>query len=133
MGWEAESRMSEHSNNRKLTPTERHLVDWMLRNGLLEAREFLPQLDSATVTTWRCPCGCASINFSIEGEAEPTGGLRILADFLFGSDDDQNGVFLFQQDGILSGIEVYGLSGDASQTLPVPEELRPFSTGCSSA
>ena len=132
MDWADESKMSEHSDNRELTPTERHLVDWMLKNGLPEARVFLPQLDFARVTSWHCPCGCACINFSIEGQAAPTGGLRILSDFLWGSDDDLNGIFLFQKDGILSGIEVYGLSGDAPQTLPVPEELRPFSTGYSS-
>lgn len=73
-----------------------------------------------------CPCGCASIDFKIEGLELPTGGLGILGDFLFGKGDELAGVFVFEQEGILAGIEVYGLGGDAPKNLPNPSELRPF-------
>jgi hypothetical protein len=112
--------------NRRLTPAEDQLVRCMLANGSLEARTFLPQLDNARVTPYRCPCGCASINLSIDGFPEPSGGLHILADFVFGTDNDLSGIFVFERDSVLAGLEVYGLAGDAPKTLPSPGSLRPF-------
>ncbi len=99
---------------------------------LEHAPSFLPQLELARATSWKCRCGCASIDFLIEGQPEPTGGMNILSDFLFNSDDVLSGIILFAQSGILSGIEVYGLSGEVPQSLPTPEQLRPFSTGSTS-
>jgi len=51
------------SQNRPLTAPEQRLVRWMLEHGKPEGEGFLEQLDSVKVTPWRCPCGCASINF----------------------------------------------------------------------
>ncbi|HEY3762445.1 MAG TPA: hypothetical protein VGN23_11925 [Verrucomicrobiae bacterium] len=113
--------------NRPLTAAEKNLVRWMLEYGEPEARDFVPQLEKAQVMDWVCPCGCASIRFSIEGFPEPSGGLHPLADFTFGSDQDYSGIFVYEQDGVLSGVEVYGLAGDAPKVLPSPEALRPFS------
>lgn len=53
--------------NRSLSASEYALARWMLENGTPEALAFLKQLDDADVTPWRCPCGCASINFQIKG------------------------------------------------------------------
>lgn len=111
--------------DRELTADERELTRWMLENGTLEASEFLEQLKHARVCSV-CPCGCASVNFKIEGMEEPTGGLRILGDFIFGEGEELAGVFVFEQDRILAGIEVYGLAGDAPRHLPLSSELRPF-------
>jgi hypothetical protein len=113
--------------DRALSPNEEQLVRWMLEHGEPSARTFLPQLEKATATDWRCPCGCASVNFSIDGLPEPTGQFHIVADFIFGADDDLSGAFVFEKGGILAGLEVYGLGGDAPQMLPLPESLRPFS------
>jgi hypothetical protein len=79
--------------NRALTPIEEQLIRWMLDHGKAAARAFLPQLEKAHVTPFRCPCGCASINLSIEGLPEPSGGLHILADFIFGADEELSGIF----------------------------------------
>jgi hypothetical protein len=49
-----------------------------------------------------------------------------LADFVFGTDADLSGVFVFEKSGILAGLEVYGLATEAPKTLPLPEALRPF-------
>jgi len=108
--------------NRPLTDTERRLVRWMLENGTAEAKDFLPQLELAEVTPWRCPCGCASINFQIKGYAIAPPGVHVLGDFLFG---ESNGVFIYESDGILSGLEVVGYAGTAPNSLPAPESLRP--------
>jgi hypothetical protein len=52
--------------------------------------------------------------------------MHIVADFIFGPDDQPSGVFIFQKGGVLVGLEVYGLAGDAPKLLPVSEVLRPF-------
>ena len=119
--------MSTVSTNRPLTAAEEHLIRWMLEHGEPEVRAFLPQLEKAQATAWRCPCGCASINLSVEGFPEPSGGLHPIADFVFGTDEDLSGIFVFEQSGVLAGLEVYGLAGDAPKSLPSPESLRPFS------
>lgn len=111
--------------NREPTEHERRLVRWMLEHGNPGAVAFLPQLDEAEVTPWRCPCGCASINFQIRGRPEAPPGVHEIADFVFGEGDTLSGIFVFEKDGTLSGLEVYGLAGDAPKALPEPEELRP--------
>lgn len=98
----------------------------MLEHGGPEAATFLPQLDEAEVTPWKCDCGCASICFQLRGRPEAPPGVHPIADFLFGEGDSLSGIFLFESDGILSGLEVYGLAGDAPKSLPQSEELRPF-------
>jgi hypothetical protein len=108
-----------------LTNAEYEIAQWMLEHGEPEAKAFLPQLRRARVAA-RCPCGCASIDFEIAGHPRPTGGLRILADFLYGGESDLSGVFIFERNGVLAGIEVYGLAGDAPKTLPEHASLRPF-------
>jgi hypothetical protein len=116
--------MSE--GNRELTDHERRLVRWMLKHGSPEAAAFLPQFELAEVTPWRCPCGCASINFQIRGKAEAPPGVHPIAEFVFGEDETLSGIFVYERDGILSGLEVYGLAGEAPKMLPEPEALRPF-------
>jgi hypothetical protein len=113
--------------NRSLTEAERQLALWMLEHGTAEAKRYLAQLDLAEVTSWTCPCGCASINFQIKGHAEPPPGVHILGDFLIGEGDDLSGAFIYSSNGLLSGIEFYSLAGDALRQLPLPVALRPYS------
>jgi hypothetical protein len=112
-------------DERPLSKTEYDLARWMLENGEPGGRAFLSQLDRAHVVS-RCPCGCASVDFEVEDLSPPTGGLRILGDFVFGIDSDLAGAFVFERSGVLAGLEVYGLAGDAPKTLPSPSALRPF-------
>lgn len=116
--------MSE--GNRQLTDHERRLVRWMLEHANPAAATFLPQLELAEVTPWRCPCGCASINSGIRGKPEAPPGAHPIADFVFGEKDTLSGIFVYEKDGILSGLEVYGLAGEAPKALPEPEALRPL-------
>ena len=98
-----------------------HLNDpdgWALRLA------FLPQLEKARVAPNRCLCGCASIDLSIHGLPEPSGGVHVLADFVFGGDDYLCGIFVFERNGVLAGLEVYGLAGDAPKILPSSDCLR---------
>jgi len=119
----------EEESTRPLTTAERALVRWMLENGTAEAPEYLVQLELAEVTSWKCPCGCASFNFRIKGQPEAPPGVHILGNYLVGSGDNLSGAFIYSSAGMLSGIEVYGMAGDAPRVLPAPEELRPYETG----
>ena len=119
--------------NRSLTSAEEQLIRWALEHGSPDALDFLPQLEKAEVTPYRCRCDCASINLSIDGCDAPSGGMHILADFLIGKDGMSGGLFVFEQNGILAGLEVYGLAEDAPKTLPSTESLRPFGNEATSS
>jgi hypothetical protein len=112
--------------NRPLSAEEAALAHFMLTQGRTEGPKFLEQLQLAEVMPWRCPCGCGSINFQIKGNAPAPPGVHVLGDFVFGSEDDLAGIFIFESGGLLAGIEVYGLTGAAPAVLPRPDELRRF-------
>jgi hypothetical protein len=112
--------------NRPLTDAERDLARWMLEHGTEEAKQYLGQLDLAEVTPWRCRCGCASINFQIKGHAEAPPCAQILGEFLLSDGDHTSGIFIYSSAGLLKGIDVYGLAGDAPAVLPRPENLSAF-------
>lgn len=116
----------EEKETRPLTPAELALAQWMLKNGTPEGQTYLPQLEFAEATLWKCECGCASFNFRIKGQPEAPPGVHVLGDYLFGSGENLSGVFIFSSADILSGVEIYGLAGDAPHVLPTPEELRSF-------
>lgn len=110
--------------NRPLTGEEVRLARWMLEHGDPDAQSFLPQLERARVVS-RCPCGCATIDIEVDGHP-PAGGIgRILGEFVFDHDDDVSAIFIYEANGVLGGMEVYGLSGDAPKVLPTPEMLEP--------
>ena len=117
-----------NDGNRELTDQERRLVRWMLEHGSPEAAAFLPQLELAEVTPWRCPCGCASIDFQVRGKPPAPPGVNPIADFVFGENDNVSGIFIYEKEGILSGLEVYGFACEAPRSLPDPDALRPFTT-----
>lgn len=71
----------------------------------------------------------ASINLEIDGYPPPAGGLRIIGDYLFGEGDSVQGAFVFEQGGVLSGLEVCGYGTDAPVRLPRPRDLRPWAQG----
>jgi hypothetical protein len=109
---------------RSLTNVERDLARWLLEHGAPGSQRYLAQLDAALATAWRCPCGCASFNLQVDAEPVDPAGAFIVADFLF--DAGRAGVFVFQKDGLLAGIEVCGHGIDAPATLPGPGSLRPW-------
>jgi hypothetical protein len=54
------------------------------------------------------------------------GGINILSDYFFGDESEPLVIFVFECNGILAGVEVYGLAGDAPTSLPDIESLRPY-------
>src|ERR1039457_3249860 len=115
--------------NRPLTTVEKNLVQWMLEHGKPEAKTFLSQLEKAKVAPWRCKCGCASINVAVEGFPEPSGGLHPIADFTFGDEQNLSGIFIYEQNCVFAGLEVYGLAGNPPKPLQPIESLQPLSIG----
>jgi len=113
------------SEDRPLTPHEYALARWMLEHGdAPDAAAFLPQLDRARVTS-RCGCGCASVFFTIFGEPAPSGGMRLLGDFIYGDDQHPFGIFIFHCNGVLGGIELTSYSGaEIPGLLQDPADLR---------
>ena len=71
----------------------------MLENGTIKSKDFLSQLKSSRVVS-QCGCGCASIDFSVDGEPRKYGPLEILSEYWYGSDEERNvaNVFLFAVD-----------------------------------
>lgn len=110
---------------RPLTGEERALARRMLEGAGADAAPFLAQLASARVVS-RCGCGCASVNFAVEGHPPAVGGLHVLGDYEYDGPEGLTGAFIFEQGGVLSGIEVYGLDGGAPAALPAPDALRPL-------
>src|SRR5215203_1718056 len=92
----------EFERPRPLTDRERELACWLLEHGGSEAQQFLAQLKQSSATTWRCPCGCASYRFQVEGLPPAAPGVHVLSDFFFGSGDDLKGVFIYESGGTLS-------------------------------
>jgi hypothetical protein len=114
---------SNAESTRPLTESERTLARWMLEHGTSEAKSFLPQLERAQATSWRCKCGCASFHFKIEGHPPAPPGVNILGDFVFGRGDELNGIFIYESADILSGVELVGYAGTAPATLPYIADL----------
>jgi hypothetical protein len=114
--------------DRPLTAQEACLVQWLLEHGNPDAAGFLPQMGQARVVS-RCPCGCASIDFAVDGTVPPVGArMHVLADYIWNAPDGaQCGVFVFACGGQLAGLEVWSVDGmDAVSSLPAIEQLRPL-------
>jgi hypothetical protein len=112
-------------DNRDLTKREEGLVRWLLEHGEPIAQQFLTQLDDARVFS-RCPCGCASVDFAIAGKRPTQFGLRVLSDFQWQDEKGHLfGVFVFEQDGLLAGLDLWSIDGQSTATqLPAVELLR---------
>ncbi len=100
--------------DRPLADSEAVLVRWMLEHGAAAAAGFLPQLDIARVVS-RCYCGCASVDFAVQGVVPPPGaGIRILADFEYRTGEGHLcGAFVFERAGLLAGLEVWSVDGQS--------------------
>jgi hypothetical protein len=114
---------------RDLTDEERVLTRWIIENGSEDSSRFLQQLEQAKVCS-KCSCGCASVDFEINGSTpSKESGMEIIGDFVYGDENTMCGVFVFSQDNQLSGLEVYPLAVDeAPKSLPSASILRPITT-----
>ena len=51
---------------RPLTQEERNLLEWLIANGSVDAKEYSPQLADLTVVG-TCTCGCPTIDLALGG------------------------------------------------------------------
>lgn len=112
---------------RELTDVERKVVLWLLEHGNADASNYLPHAQRITVVG-RCPCGCASIDFALDGKRPAQTGMHIIADYYWADENNYLGdIFLYATSGQLAGLEVYSMDGicDAT-TLPELESLKPI-------
>jgi hypothetical protein len=116
--------------NRPLSPEEYRLARWLLEHASGDAGSYLAQLQEAEVAPYRCACGCASLSFQIKGFPEAPPGVNVLSQYFFGAIDELCGIFIYQNAGRLSGIEVFGYGVDNPRYLPTPEMLRATSSEC---
>jgi hypothetical protein len=120
--------MARIPDDRPLSTQEESLTRWLLEHGEPGASDHLGELRQARVVG-RCGCGCASVDFAINGVEAPTGvGLEILSDYQWcDSSGREAGIFVFARGGQLAGLEVYTLHPDAATDhLPSPAQLEPF-------
>lgn len=112
------------TNPRALSQKELKLVEWLLRHGISDAEIFLPQVQHLHVVS-HCQCGCASIDFSVAGERLKKLAMRVLSDYQWrNSGGHWFGIFVFEQDGLLGGLEVWSIEGIETPTvLPDVESL----------
>ena len=113
--------------DRELTAEETALIEWMLSHGTSEAAHFAPQLSRARVYS-RCPCGCASIDLSIDGKRPTDFRMRVLGDFQWqNAEGSLFGAFVFEQDGLLAGLDLWSVDGNETpRQLPSPELLSAY-------
>lgn len=114
---------------RELTETERNAARWLLEHGKVAARQYLLHADRITVINFG-PCGCASIDFALDGVPPKPAGMEIISDhFWFDDDNHTGGVFLFAVSGQLAGLEIYSMDDmcDVSK-LPDMNRLLPLDT-----
>jgi len=106
--------------DRPLTSDEYNLARWLLEHGKPGALDFLPQLEGAKAIYWTCPCGCASFYFD---EKNNPSKMNILAHFEFGEGEALWGIMIWERNGKLHGVGIYGMPWRVSKLLPSPEYL----------
>ena len=101
--------------DRDLTKDERSLVEWLLDHGTPDAIRYRPHLNKARVAA-RCYCGCARIDFGIDGVVPNKGEpIFILSDYEWIDTDGRLfGTFVFSRCDLLAGLEVWLQDGLAT-------------------
>jgi hypothetical protein len=113
--------------DRPLAPDELAVVQWLLEHGDGDNSEFLEQLNHARVTRL-CGCGCASIDFSINGKRPQNLVMDTRSDHQWRNDHGHLfGAFVFVQDGLLAGLDLWSIDGQSTpEALPPLDRLVPF-------
>jgi hypothetical protein len=115
--------------DRPLSADEIALLTWLLEHGEPRASGALSQLSRARVIA-RCNCGCASVDFSVDGVTPmPRSGLEVVSDYWWRTErGNLCGAFAFLIADRLAGLEVWSIDGhETPSELPNPEQLRPYS------
>src|SRR5690606_33225283 len=115
-------------DDRPLSTEERTLVRWLLEHGRPEANRYLDHLGQARVVS-RCSCGCARVRVEVgRQETARLAGMQLLADYHWRDRRRRlAGIFAFARDGVLAGLEVWSIDGEAAiEKHPPVEVLEPL-------
>jgi len=120
--------MDRIREDRPLSVDEHALTRWLLEHGAPEAAHYIGDLPRTRVVA-RCGCGCASVDFAVDGRESAAGApVQVLADYQWrDAAGHLNGVFAFARVGMLAGLEVWSIDGGAARIdqLPPPSVLEP--------
>ena len=121
--------LSKIEVDRPLAPDELAAVRWLLEHGDGDNSAFLEQLKQARVARL-CGCGCASIDFSINGKRPQHFAMRVLSDYQWHNKQGHlYGAFVFEQDGLLAGLDLWSIDGQSTpNTMPPLEQLVPLAS-----
>jgi hypothetical protein len=111
--------------DRPISRQEVEIVSWLLRNASTKEplNHLLDGVDRLRVVG-RCGCGCASVDFEKDGQS---GGRHPIAEATAESPTGLNcGVILWGRDGAVTGLEIYEMDPDSTNTLPRFETLKPW-------
>jgi hypothetical protein len=111
--------------NRPLSKAERTLIEWLIDNGISEAKAYKRQLTDIHVCS-TCSCGCPTIDLATGDNTErTTGPSQSLADAEgFSPEGVPVNVILHARENTLSELEVIATDGSKSFSLPSPEKLK---------
>lgn len=111
---------------RPLTFAEERFIRWLLEHDASAPAVFLSQLPDVRVVS-ECECGCASLDFIVDG-VEPQGtNLQAMGDYdWLSADGSRFGVYVSARGGLLASLELWSIDGLAAcRGLPAIEDLRP--------
>lgn len=113
--------------DRPLSAEEHTVVQWLLEHGDADNADFLDQLAQARVAHL-CRCGCASIGFAIDDKRPRHFAMRVLSDYQWRDEHGHLfGAFVFEQDGLLAGLDLWSIDGRSTpRAMPPIEQLVPF-------
>lgn len=119
--------LNKRSTPRDLSAEEANLLRWLVENPTCGAATD-HEISNVSVAS-ECGCGCASIDFAVNGEpVSVASGMSVVSDYLYKSKTgSQMGCFLFLAGGKLGGIEAWSADGsETAKSLPLPEQLYAF-------
>jgi len=102
------------------------LISWLLEHGNARAKESLRQLAGLRVIS-QCRCGCASVDFSVEGKIPSHGsGMEVVSDHWWRTEaGNLCGAFVFLRDDLVAGIDLWSIDGQETPSqLPAVERLK---------
>jgi hypothetical protein len=98
--------------SRPLTEQEQEPITWLIDDGECEDRHSL-RAQIMRLTVRDCTCGCLAVYFALNGTSIPSGGERLVSDYMATVNSMEVGVMLFETAGHLSSLEVYSCRGPA--------------------
>ena len=114
--------MPHEREDRPLSSDERLLAEHLLKHaGVPDADTFIPQLDHLRVVG-KCSCGCPTVDLAVPSElrVQRPPGERLIADAIGRVNGKVVGAMIFQNDGLLSLLEVYRLEDFSDEPFGLP-------------